>query len=51
MKSKTPTKNQNQPTTKNDAVLFEVLTVLKDIRDLLESRLKKPIDISELFKK
>ena len=47
-KNQNQTKNQptNEPTTKNNEVLFEVLTVLKDIRDLLETRLKKPIDTS-----
>lgn len=50
-KNQNQTKNQptNEPTTKNDAVLFEILTVLKDIRDLLESRLNKKLDVHELF--
>lgn len=29
----------------------EILSVLIEIRDLLETRLKKPLDVSELFRK
>lgn len=44
MKSESQNQSQNQKTD-------EILSVLREIRDLLDTRLKKPLDLSELFKK
>lgn len=44
MKSESQNQSQNQKTD-------EILSVLMEIRDLLDTRLKKPLDLSELFKK
>lgn len=43
-KTKMKSESQNQKTD-------EILSVLREIRDLLDTRLKKPLDLSELFKK
>lgn len=44
MKSDSQNQSQNQKTD-------EILSVLREIRDLLDTRLKKPLDLSEMFKK
>jgi hypothetical protein len=43
-KTKIEDLSQNQKTD-------EILSVLIEIRDLLETRLKKPLDVSELFRR
>lgn len=41
---------QNQSQSQNQKT-DEILSVLMEIRDLLETRLKKPLDVSELFRR
>ena len=50
MGQKTKMKSESQNPSLNQKT-DEILSVLTEIRDLLETRLKKPLDLSELFKK
>lgn len=50
MGQKTKMKGESQNPSQNQKT-DEILSVLMEIRDLLDTRLKKPLDLSELFKK
>ena len=50
MRTDRKTKSESQNPSLNQKT-DEILSVLIEIRDLLETRLKKPLDVSELFRR